>query len=113
MTPRHPVEVYGTAEDLEWCRGKLQELLAWAEAEHERRVPRYQGAVYETELHCPFDPEHRVVALDPPFQTWEYYCMDCQALTCVAEKLPVIQGGTLGTIIQAAYPAERIIGNLL
>jgi hypothetical protein len=26
----HPVELYGTGEDLKWCRGKFRELLEWA-----------------------------------------------------------------------------------
>jgi len=106
---RHPVERYGTTEDLAWCRGKFRELLEWALEEYDRRVPRYEGTVYETELHCPFGPEHRVVALSPPFRTWEYYCLDCQALTCVLEEMPGFKEGAIGRIIQVSYPRERII----
>jgi len=66
---RNPVELYGMKEDLEWCRGKFRELLEWALEEYERRVPRYEGEVIETDLTCPSDPDHGVLALDPPFKS--------------------------------------------
>ena len=108
---RHPVERYGTEDDLAWCRAKFAKLLEWARAEYDRRVPRYEGQVLETELHCPRGEEHSLVALDPPFHTWEYYCLDCGALTCVRERLPEITAGSVGTILQAGYPLEKIISH--
>lgn len=107
---RHPVERYGTENDLQWCQTKFQELLAWARVERERRAPpRYEGMVLETDLHCVRDPDHRVVELSPPFYTWAYYCLDCGALTCVQEKMPALKPGTIGTITQAGYPREKIM----
>jgi len=106
---RHPVERYGTEDDLRWCQAKFQELVAWAKTEYDRRIPAYTGRVRDTACHCPQDPDHQVVALDPPFHTWEYYCLDCGALTCVQEKLPAIKPGTIGTITQAGYPKEKIV----
>jgi hypothetical protein len=107
---RHRVERYSTDDDLEWCRAKFEELLDWARQEHKRRAPaRYDGTVRATNLHCPCDPDHRVVVLDPPFYSWEYYCLDCGALTCVREKLPTIKPGTIGTITQAGYPRDKIL----